>query len=483
MTTNQTLGLLREQAYFSGGWNNADDGGTIDVFNPATGERIGTVPDLGVAETKRAIAHAHRALPDWRRTLPQERADILRNWYQLIIDHTDQLAILMTTEQGKPLAEAVGEIEYAASFVRWFAEEAQRLYGETIPSHLPNRKLIVQREPIGVVATVTPWNFPAGMLTRKAAAALAAGCTVVAYPSRETPYSALALAALAEQAGLPTGAFSVVTGQSRTIVTELCAAQEVRALSFTGSTEVGRLLLAQCAPTVKKTCMELGGHAPFIAFSDIDIDEVVAAAVDAKYQTSGQDCLAANRIFIHAEIYDEFLIRFSQAVARLKVGAGFDEGVDVGPLINESAVNKCADHVQDAIDQGARLMVGGHRHSLGNHYFEPTVLADVTNDMKISKEETFGPVAAVIPFTDESQVISTANDTEYGLVAYVYTNDIRRAWRLSDALEYGMVAVNSVKITGAPIPFGGIKQSGLGREGARQGIEEFTELKYVCMST
>ena len=387
--------LLRPQAFLAGDWIDADNGGTLKVVDPATGASIGTVPDLGVAETRRAIVAAKRALPAWRHRLPQDRADLLRRWGQLIVDHRDSLASLMTTEQGKPLTEAVGEIEYAANFVFWFAEESTRLYGETIPSHLPNRKMLVQREPVGVIAAITPWNFPAAMLTRKAAAALSAGCTVIAFPSREAPYSPLALALLAEQAGLPRGTMSVLTGQSRTVVPELCAASDVRALSFTGSTEVGRLLLSQCAATVKRTCMELGGHAPFIVFDDADIDQSVAAAVAAKFQTSGQDCLAANRIFVHTQIYDEFVRRFSKVVAKLKVGSGFDPGVDIGPLINESAVSKCANHVEDAIGRGARLTVGGHRHRLGGRFFQPTVLADVTREMKVCNEETFGPVAAV----------------------------------------------------------------------------------------
>ncbi len=373
-------------------------------------------------------------------------------------------------------------VDSQASFVRWFAEEASRTYGDTIPSHLSDSKLTVQREPIGIVATVTPWNFPSGMLTRKAAAALAVGCTVVSYVSSETPFSALALAELAEAAGVPPGVFSVLTGEPQAIVSELCSAPNVRALSFTGSTEVGKILLRQGAETVKKMCMELGGHAPFIVFPDADIETTVAAAIAAKFQTSGQDCLAANRIYVHDDIYENFIELFSKSARTLKVGNGFEPGIDIGPLINTTAVAKCADHVADAINKGARLTAGGTVSDLGERFFTPTVLADVSADMRICQEETFGPVAGILRFRDEKEVVVAANNTEYGLIAYVYTKDNSRVLRISDSLEYGMVAINTAKITGPSIPFGGIKQSGLGREGARQGIEEFTELKYVCMA-
>jgi len=475
--------FLHENAFVAGAWCAADDGSTLPVYDPATEAQIGNVPSLGVTETRRAIAAASQSLPGWKSRLPQERADILRTWYELIVENREALAKLMTLEQGKPLDEARGEIDYAASFVRWFSEEACRTYGETIPSHLSGSKLMVQREPIGVVATITPWNFPSGMLTRKAAAALAAGCTVVAVVSAETPYSALALADLAEQAGLPAGTFSVLTGEPQIIVPELCSAPEVRALSFTGSTEVGRLLLAAGATTVKKMSMELGGHAPFIVFPDADIEVAAAAAISAKFQTSGQDCLAANRIYVHEQIYDEFVDAFAAAARTLKLGNGFEPGVDIGPLIDTNAVSKCQRHVNDAVKKGAQLVIDGTQTDLGPRFFAPTVLTDISEDMLIFTEETFGPVAGITRFSDEAQVVTSANNTEYGLIAYVYTRDNSRALRLGDALEYGMVAVNTAKITGPSIPFGGIKQSGLGREGARQGIDEFTELKYICMAT
>ncbi|HNP36900.1 MAG TPA: NAD-dependent succinate-semialdehyde dehydrogenase [Woeseiaceae bacterium] len=475
--------LLRHQAFLGGSWVDADDGTSFGVTNPATGKLIGTVPNLGVAQIERAIAESRVAFFTWRKLLPQDRAKTIHRWGQLIVDNKMSLASLLTVEQGKPLTEAIGEIEYAAGFAFWFAEEAKRLYGEIIPSHLPSRKMLVKREPIGVVAAITPWNFPVAMLVRKAAAALAAGSTVVACPSRETPFSALALAALAEEAGLLKGTFSVLTGEPEVVVPELCTAKHIRAVSFTGSTEIGRLLLSLCASTVKRTCMELGGHAPLIIFEDADIDVSVEAAMAAKFQTSGQDCLAANRIFVHADLYDRFVRKFGAAVEKLKVGNGFEQGVQIGPLMNERAIGKCVEHIQDALAHGARLVAGGKRHHLGGNFMQPTVLADVTPDMKIFREETFGPVAAILRFDNETQVIESANDSEFGLAAYVYTNDSSRSWRLSDELEYGMVGVNTTQITGSPIPFGGIKQSGHGREGARQGIDEFTNLKYVCFFT
>jgi aspartate-semialdehyde dehydrogenase len=403
-------------------------------------------------------------------------------WWELILQHRDALAGLMTMEQGKPLADAAAEIDYAASFVRWFAEEANRLYGEVIPSHLPNRKMIVQRESLGVVGLVTPWNFPSAMLTRKAAAALAAGCTAIAVPSSKTPFSALALAALAEEAGFPPGVFSVVTGKSSEIVGELCANPAVRGLSFTGSTEVGRLLMAQCAPTIKRLSLELGGHAPVLIFPDVDVELAATAAVAAKFQTSGQDCLAANRIFVHRAIYEPVAQAISQAAAKIKVGDGFQPGVEMGPLINAETLAKSEEHVADALAKGARLLTGGHRLPQGGLFYAPTVLADVTSAMKIMDEETFGPVAAIVPFDEEREVVQTANRTEYGLIAYLFTNDLSRAHRVSDALDYGMVAINTHKITGAPIPFGGVKQSGLGREGSRHGTDQYTELKYICVA-
>jgi len=473
--------LFRQQAYAGGAWRDAESGGVIEVRNPADGSPLGHVPDMGEAETRAAVAGAKRAFPAWRKLLPQERAERLLAWYRLMHEHKEDLALIMTLEQGKSLADSRYEIDYAASFIQWFAEEGKRAYGDTIPSHLPGRRLMVVREPIGVCAAATPWNFPSAMLTRKAGAALAAGCTLVARPASETPFSALALAELGERAGLPPGVFSVLTGRASAIVGELCANPDVRAVSFTGSTEVGRLLLSQGAATVKKMSMELGGHAPFIVFPDVDLDDAVAGALGAKFQTSGQDCLAANRIFVHEAVYEAFLERFAAATAALKVGSGLEPDVQIGPLMNEKAVTKSEEHVQDAAGKGARVLAGGKRHARGGLFFEPTVLADVTRDMKIFHEETFGPVAPVLAFSDEDEVIAAANDTEYGLAAYVYARDIGTIHRLIDGLEYGMVAVNSVKMTGPPIPFGGVKQSGLGREGSRYGIDEYTELKYVCM--
>ncbi len=473
--------LFREQSYIAGDWYAGDGGRRIAVLNPANGLQVGSVPSLGVQETERAIAAAARAFPRWRTRLPQERAAILLAWHRLMLDHADDLAVLMTVEQGKPLNEARSEIEYAASFVQWFAEEGKRAYGETIPSHLPDRQLLVLREPIGVTAAVTPWNFPSAMITRKAAAALAAGCPMIVRPSSETPFSALALAELAHRAGLPPGVFSVVTGDADAIVGELCANPTVRAISFTGSTEVGRVLLRLGASTVKRMSMELGGHAPFIVFPDANVEEAVGLAVAAKFQTTGQDCLAANRIFVHTALYARFLAHFAEAASRLKVGPGLEPGVDQGPLINAGALAKVEEHVADAVSRGARVLTGGKRHALGGLFYEPTVLADVTPEMKIFRDETFGPVAAVIPFEDERAVVEAANDTEYGLAAYVCARDIGRVLAVVGELEYGMIAVNCVKMSGPPIPFGGVKQSGLGREGSRHGLDEFTELKYVCI--
>ncbi len=473
--------LLREFAYIDGKWCAATDGAVCPVDNPADGQRLGQVPDLGRDEIRQAIAAAGRALRHWRRLPARERSRCLQAWYRLILDNKEDLARLMTLEQGKPLAEARGEIDYAASFVDWFAAEAERSYGDTIPSHLPGRRLFTVREPVGVVAVVTPWNFPCAMITRKAAAALAAGCTLVVRPATETPFSALALAELAERAGFPAGVFSVLTGDGATIGGELCANPMVRAVSFTGSTEVGRKLLAQGAGTVKRMSMELGGHAPFIVFADAELDAAVAGAIAAKFQTTGQDCLAANRIYVHESCYQDFLERFAKAAAALKVGPGLEPGIDQGPLIDQRALHKVESQVADALAHGARLLTGGHRHALGGLFYQPTVLADVTPAMSIYYEETFGPVAAVLPFSDERSVLEQANDTEYGLAAYIYARDSDRIWNAVDGLEYGMVAVNTAKMTGAPIPFGGVKQSGLGREGSRHGLDEFTELKYVCL--
>jgi aspartate-semialdehyde dehydrogenase len=472
--------LLREFAFIDGRWRSAESGATIPVTDPATGMAIGRVPDMSVVETREAITAAHAAFKPWRALLPQQRARILRRWHDLILENREDLAVLMTFEQGKPLADSRAEIDYAASFVEWFAEEAKRLDGEMPASHLPNRLMTVRRVPVGVAAAVTPWNFPSAMITRKAAAALAAGCTMVVRPASETPFSALALAELGERAGIPRGVFSVVTGAAEPIVGELCANPLVRAVSFTGSTEIGKRLLQQGAGTVKRMSMELGGHAPLIVFSDVDLDEAVEAAVAAKFQTSGQDCLAANRIFVHGDIYKAFLEKFAARVRALKVGNGFEDGVDIGPLMHARAVEKCRAHVDDALAHGARLLAGGEPHSLGGLFYMPTVLADADERMVIFREETFGPVAAVARFETEEEIVARANDTEYGLAAYVFTRDHDRICRMSEALAYGMVAVNCVKMTGAPIPFGGVKESGLGREGGRHGMHEFTELKYVC---
>ena len=446
-------GLLIESAYINGCWVNADK--TVAVNDPATGQLVGHVPSLAVPEVRQAISAAHSAQKQWAALLPQERQQALLRWHQEIIANKQDLATIMTFEQGKPLAESLGEIDYGASFIEWFAAEAVRLNGETISSHITGRELLTVREPLGVVALVTPWNFPNAMLARKAGAALAAGCAVVAHPSSETPFSALALAELADRAGLPAGLFNVLTGSGRKIVGEFCANNDVRGLSFTGSTEVGRILLKQCADNIQKCCMELGGHAPFVGFDDVPLTTLVEAAIQAKFQTSGQDCLAANRILIHDTIYEEFVQEFTKATRKLVVGNGFEPGVDIGPLQNQGQVNRSEAHSSDARANGARVTCGGAKHALGGLYFEPTVLADVTPEMKIWREETFGPVAAISSFSSEADAIAAANDTDYGLAAYVYSNDLGTCLRMSRALDYGMVAVNSVKMTGPPIPFGG----------------------------
>jgi len=472
--------VLRTKAFYGGRWVDSD--ARIEVRNPSNGALLDSVPRLNVGHMQAAIDEARAALPAWRGMLPRRRGDLLMAWRQLMLDNREALAALMTLEQGKPLADARSEIDYGAEFVRWFAEEASRLYGETIPAHLPDRKMFVQREALGVVGLVTPWNFPSAMLMRKAAAALAVGCTAVATPSNETPFSALALAALAEEAGFPRGVFSVLTGDAEELVGELCRNPAVRGLSFTGSTRVGRLLAAQCAPTIKRLSLELGGHAPFIVFEDADVEQAAGAAVAAKYQTSGQDCLAANRIFVQRSVYHPFVAAFARYAGLLNVADGFEADAELGPLINTAALRKTIEHVDDALAKGARLVAGGKIHPAGPLFYEPTVLTEVTPTMAIMHEETFGPVAAILPFDDEDGVVAAANDTEYGLVAYVFTGDLSRAHRLGDALEYGMVAINAVKLTGAPIPFGGVKQSGLGREGSRHGVDEYTELKYICIA-
>jgi aspartate-semialdehyde dehydrogenase len=471
--------LLREFSYVGGRWVAATDSATITVTDPATGDVLGDVASLTAADSRVAVDAAHAAFPAWSFLLPQERSAILRRWFELMGEAREDLARIMVLEQGKPYSEALGEIDYAASFIEFYAEEAKRPNIEGVTSHLHDAEVELWLEPVGVVALITPWNFPAAMLTRKAAAALAAGCTVVAHPAHETPYSALALAELAERAGMPTGVFNVVTGRASTIVPEWTADTRVRALSFTGSTEVGRLLYRASADTVKRLVMELGGHAPVIVFKGADLDHAVAETIKAKFATSGQDCLAANRIYVDRSIYQVFCEKFTAATEALSVGPGMDDP-EIGPLINEKAVEKQAEHVADALEKGATLACGGEVLDMGPLFYAPTVLLDVPDSARIMHEETFGPVAAITPFDTEDEVIARANDTEYGLVAYVHSHDPRRIYRLSRALQYGMVAVNRTKVTGAPIPFGGTKQSGLGREGARRGMEEFMEIKYIC---
>lgn len=473
--------IFREHSYIDGKWTAAADGGSFPVTDPGTGEDIANVAALGATEARTAVDAAVRAFPGWSHKPGHERAQILRRWYELIVAARVDLAILMVREQGKPFAEALGEIDYAASFVEWFAEEAKRLNVESVTSHLADAEMSVRREPLGVVAIITPWNFPSAMLTRKAAAALAAGCTIVSHPASHTPLSALALVELAERAGVPPGVFNVITGDAAAIVGAFNADPRVRGLSFTGSTEIGRLIASEAAATVKRLILELGGQAPFIVFDDADLETAVDLAIKAKFATSGQDCLAANRIYAQRNIHDRFVEALAARVARMKVGIGFEDDVEIGPLMHERAIAKVEAHVADAKRVGARVLAGGSPHPSGPLFYQPTVLADVPDEARIMSEETFGPVAAVAPFDTEDEVLARANATEYGLVAYLVTDDYRRIARMSRSLQYGMVAVNRVKITGAPIPFGGVKQSGLGREGARQGIEAFTELKYVCL--
>jgi succinate-semialdehyde dehydrogenase/glutarate-semialdehyde dehydrogenase len=474
--------LFRQQAYIDGAWVGADNGACLAVTNPATGETIGSVPNMGAAETARAIAGANAAFPAWRKRLAKERAALLRRWFDLIIASADELARMMTTEQGKPLAEALGEVHYAASFVEWFAEEARRTDGDVLPTTGQDRRLLVLREPVGVCAAITPWNFPAAMITRKVAPALAAGCTVVVKPAEQTPFTALALAALAEQAGFPKGVLNVVTGDPVAIGGELTGSAVVRKLSFTGSTEVGRLLMAQCAPTVKKLSLELGGNAPFIVFDDADVDAAVEGAMASKFRNAGQTCVCANRIYVQSGIYERFAAKLAEAVAALKVGRGIDPGVNIGPLIDGAAVAKVESHIGDALDKGARVLVGGKRHALGGLFFEPTVLADMTPAMRVAREETFGPVAPLFRFEADDEAVAMANDTEYGLAAYFYARDVGRIFRAAEALEYGMVGVNTGIMSNEVSPFGGVKQSGIGREGSRYGIDEYLEIKSVCLA-
>ena len=473
--------LFRDHCYVDGAWIAADSKKTFAVQNPATGEALGSVPELAAAETRRAIEAAERALPAWRAKTGKERSAVLRKWNDLILASLDDLALLLTAEQGKPLAEAKGEIQIGAAYVEWFAEEAKRIYGDTIPTPWGDRRIVVIKQPVGVCAAITPWNFPHSMITRKVAPALAAGCTVVLKPAEQTPYSALALAELAERAGFPKGVLNILTGDAPAIGAELCANPAVRKVSFTGSTEVGRLLMKQSAPTVKKISLELGGNAPFIVFDDADLDAAVEGAMVSKYRNTGQTCVCANRLFVQDGVYDQFAGRLAQKVKELKVGAGTEGGVTQGPLIDNAALAKVEEHVADALAGGAKALTGAKRHALGRTYYEPTVLTGVKPTMKIFREETFGPVAPLFRFKTDAEVVELANRTEYGLAAYFYSRDVGRVWRVAEALDYGMVGVNSGLITTEVAPFGGVKQSGLGREGSKYGCEEFVEVKYICM--
>ncbi|RQS26845.1 MULTISPECIES: NADP-dependent succinate-semialdehyde dehydrogenase [unclassified Burkholderia] len=473
--------LIRNVCLIAGEWMHADSGGTIDVRNPSTGQSLGTVPRMGRNETLRAIDGANAALAGWRSRTGKERAAVLRRWYELMIENQEDLAAIMTAEQGKPLAESRGEIGYAASFLEWFAEEAKRVYGDTIPGHSRDKRIVVLKQPIGVCAAITPWNFPAAMLTRKIGPALAAGCTMVLKPASQTPFSALALCVLAERAGVPKGGISCVTGAAAEIGEALTTSPIVRKVSFTGSTEIGKVLLAQCASTVKKASMELGGNAPFIVFDDADLDAAVKGAIASKYRNAGQTCVCANRLLVQDGVYDAFVEKLSMAVQSMRVGDGFEEGVAIGPLIDEHAVAKVVEHVDDAVSKGARVVIGGKPHRKGGNYYEPTILADVTPAMRIFREETFGPVAPIFRFSTDDEAISLANDTEFGLASYFYSRDIGRVLKVAEALEYGIVGINEGLISTEVAPFGGVKESGLGREGSKYGIEDYLELKYLCV--
>jgi succinate-semialdehyde dehydrogenase/glutarate-semialdehyde dehydrogenase len=473
--------LLRELCFIDGGWSAADSGATLDVTNPATSKKLGSIPNMGAAETRRAIAAAAAALPAWRARTAKDRAVIMRRWFDLMTENQEDLATLMTAEQGKPLAESKTEILYAASFIEWFGEEAKRLYGDIIPGHQGDKRIMVLRQPVGVVAAITPWNFPSAMITRKAGPALAAGCTMVCKPATQTPYSALALAELAHRAGVPKGVFNMITGSATAIGGEMTSNPTVRKLTFTGSTEVGKKLMTQCAGTVKKLSLELGGNAPFIVFDDADLDAAVQGALASKYRNTGQTCVCANRLLIQAGVYEEFAKRLKSAVAQLRVGDGLEGVTDQGPLIDAKAVTKVEEHIADALAKGAKVALGGKRHALGGSFFEPTILTDVTPKMLVAREETFGPVAPLFKFESEAQAIAMANDTEFGLAAYLYTRDLARSWRVSEAIEYGIVGLNTGIISTEVAPFGGVKESGIGREGSKYGILDYTEIKYICV--
>ncbi|GEC68571.1 NAD-dependent succinate-semialdehyde dehydrogenase [Raoultella terrigena] len=473
--------LFRQQAFIDGQWRDALSGEVITVTNPANDQRLGSVPKMGAEETHEAIDAANCALPAWRALTAKERAAILRRWFDLIMANQDDLARLMTLEQGKPLAEAKGEIGYAASFIEWFAEEGKRVYGDTIPGHQADKRLIVIKQPIGVTAAITPWNFPAAMITRKAGPALAAGCTMVLKPASQTPFSALALAELAQRAGIPDGVFSVVTGSAGAVGNALTSNPLVRKLSFTGSTEIGRQLMAQCAQDIKKVSLELGGNAPFIVFDDADLDKAVEGALASKFRNAGQTCVCANRLYVQEGVYDRFAEKLQQAVEKLRLGDGLQSGVTTGPLIDDKAVAKVQEHIADALAKGARIMTGGKVHELGGNFFQPTILLDVPDSAKVAKEETFGPLAPLFRFKDEADVIRQANDTEFGLAAYFYARDLSRVFRVGEALEYGIVGINTGLISNEVAPFGGVKASGLGREGSKYGIDDYLEIKYMCI--
>lgn len=473
--------LLRQQCYIDGKWCDADSGATIDVTNPATGEVLGTIPKMGADETRRAIEAADKAWARWRKLTAKQRAGILRRWFDLMMANTDDLALIMTAEQGKSLAESRGEIAYGASYFEWYGEEGKRAYGDTIPTSSPDRRIVVTKEPIGVCAAITPWNFPSSMITRKAGAALGAGCPIVVKPATQTPYSALALAVLAEEAGVPPGVFSVLTGSASAIGAEMTSNALVRKVSFTGSTEVGRLLMQQSASSIKKVSMELGGNAPFIVFEDADLDAAIEGAMASKYRNSGQTCVCANRIYVHEKVYDAFADKLVAAVSKLKVGNGMEEGVNQGPLIDNAAVEKIKEHIEDALSKGGKLLAGGKPHALGQSFFEPTIITGVTTDMKVAREETFGPLAPLFKFSSDEEVIKLANDTEFGLAAYFYSRDIGRVWRIAEALEYGMVGINTGIVSNEAAPFGGVKQSGLGREGSHFGLDDYLVVKYMCI--